>query len=94
MFAPIAGKEDPRGCGHVLVLTGGPLFPPLTQQAQDVSWQHHVAVFATFRLNKPNDLLGAVDIADLEPHDYNGLRNRAFELVEEVIGKDIVLGRV
>ena len=69
VLATVSGEKHALGRGHVLVLTGGAFGPPRAQQAQNVRRKHDVAILAPFRLHDADDLLIAINIADLEPHD-------------------------
>ncbi len=71
------GKEPALGCGDFPVLMPRAFFPPLPQQAQDIVGKHHVAVLAPLSLDDPDDVLGAVEIADPEPHHLAGTQAAA-----------------
>src|SRR6266576_3703480 len=51
--------------------------PPLAQQIERLGRQHDVAVLAALRLLDTNDLLGAVDMLDLQPHHLAGTQAAA-----------------
>src|SRR5712692_5111863 len=64
-----AGKQPTFLQGYSRIVTRGARFPPLPQQDQHRVRQHHIAVLAALRLLDANDILGPVDMLDLEPHD-------------------------
>jgi hypothetical protein len=71
------GKEPALRWGDIPVLAPRAVLPPEPQEAQDIGRQHHVAVLAPFCLDDADDVLGAVDIADLEPHHLAGAQATA-----------------
>src|SRR5262249_51171650 len=52
-------------------------FPPLAQQIEHLRRQHDVTVLAALGLFDPNDLLGAVDMLDLQPYHLAGAQAAA-----------------
>ena len=58
---------------HVLI--GGPFFPLLTQQAQNVQEQHDVTVFGALRLHDTDDLLRAEMSAGTKGRNWCRLLN-------------------
>src|SRR5438105_13525695 len=64
-----AGKQPTFLQRFSRVVTRGTRLPPLPQQIEQVGREHHIAVLAALRLLDANDVLGAVDMLDLEPSD-------------------------
>ena len=69
MPATIAGEKHAIGSGHAPVVDGRAFGPPHAQQAQDIHGQHDIAILAALRLHDADDILFAVDVADLETDD-------------------------
>src|SRR5215831_16951470 len=67
---------------QVRIVTAARL-PPLPQQAEHLVRQHHIAVLAALRLLDANDILGAVDMLDLEPHDLARPQSAAIAETEQ-----------
>src|SRR5215470_11577570 len=65
-------------------------FPPLAQQIEHLRRQHDVAVLAALGLFDPNDLLGAVDMLDLQPHHLAGAQAAAIAETEHGADLEIV----
>src|SRR5438105_2050350 len=64
-----AGKQPTFLQRYSCVASRGTRLPPLSQQIEHLVRKHHIAVLAALRLLDANDVLCAVDMLDLEPHD-------------------------
>src|SRR5438309_414482 len=64
-----AGKQPTFLRRYSRIVTRGARLPPLSQQIEHLVRQHHIAVLAALRLLDASDVLCAVDMLDLEPHD-------------------------
>src|SRR5271166_3431403 len=78
-----AGKQPAFLRRYSRIVTRGARLPPLPQQPDHLVRQHHIAVLAALRLLDANDLLCAVDMLDLEPHDLTRPQSAAITETEQ-----------
>lgn len=71
------GKKPALRWRDIPVLVPRAFFPPAPQEAQGLGRQHDVAVLAALGLDDADDVLGAVYVADLEPHHLAGTQAAA-----------------
>src|SRR5437016_14237132 len=78
-----AGKQPTFLRRYSRIVTRGARLPPLSQQIEHLVRQHHIAVLAALRLLDADDLLRAVDMLDLEPHDLARPQSAAIAKAEQ-----------
>src|SRR5438105_12667910 len=78
-----AGKQPTFLQRYSCVASQGTRLPPLSQQIEHLVRQHHIAVLAALRLLDANDVLCAVDMLDLEPHDLARPQSAAIAETEQ-----------
>src|SRR5881227_3861257 len=78
-----AGKQPTFLRRYSRIVTRGARLPPLSQQIEHLVRQHHIAVLAALRLLDASDVLCAVDMLDLEPHDLARPQSAAIAETEQ-----------
>src|SRR5713101_5228591 len=77
-----AGKQPTFRHGYSRIVARGTHLPPLPQQIEHFRREHHIAVLAALRLLDANDVLCAIDMLDLEPHDLARAQSAAIAEAE------------
>src|SRR3974390_722499 len=78
-----AGKKPAFLRGYSSIETRRTYLPPLPQQLVHLGREHDVAILAALGLLDANDLLRAVDMLDLQPHDLAGTQAAAITQAEQ-----------